>query len=60
MTIQQMREWLYSVYQNGTWRNKVDRMPDNQIIAVYKKFEAEGRFNKKKKEPRAVQLKMNI
>lgn len=60
MTIDQMRQWLYSAYPNATWRNKVDRMPDYQVIAVYNRFSREGRFEKKKREPHAVQLKMDI
>lgn len=60
MSVEKMREWLYSAYPNATWRNKVDKMPDNQVIAVFNKFKAEGRFEKKKREPHSVQIKMDI
>lgn len=48
MTIDKMKDKLYSVYPNNTWRNKVNAMHDNQVVAVFNKFKEEGRFNIKK------------
>lgn len=61
MTIDQMREWLKIAYHNDpSWSRKVDQMRGNQVIAIYRRLESEGRFEEKKKEPRVVQLKMDI
>lgn len=38
MTVQQMRQKLYAAYRAEKWRKKVDRMSDNQVIAVYRRM----------------------
>lgn len=38
MSIQQMRKAIEDVYQGESWKHKVSRMSDNQIIAIYHKF----------------------
>lgn len=35
MSINQMREYLYSAYPGKAWKTKVDKMVDGQVIAVY-------------------------
>ena len=34
-------------YDNPTWHNKVKRMSDNQVIAVYHKFKRDGYLDEK-------------
>ena len=45
MTIDQMRNEIEKPYPNDSWRRKVALMDDNQVIAVYHKFLAEGKFD---------------
>ena len=36
MNINQKRQWLMALYPNSkTWADKVKKMPDNQVIAIY-------------------------
>ncbi len=35
MEINTMRGWLLSVYPSDSWKQKVDKMPNAQIIAIY-------------------------
>lgn len=44
MSVDQMREAILEVYPNSTWRRKVDKMPDEQVIAIYMSFLNNGRF----------------
>lgn len=48
MTVNQMAAKIISVYPNDAWRRKVNRMSDNQIIAVYYNFLETGKFDKKR------------
>ena len=57
-TLEQMRTEISNVYPNTTWENKVKRMGDNQVVAVYNKLAKDGKLVKKKKEPRAEQMRM--
>lgn len=41
--IQQKRIALRGLYGPG-WAKKVDKMPDNQVIALYLKFKKEGKI----------------
>lgn len=36
MNIQDMRGHVEALYPSKVWRDKVRRMPDNQVIAIYK------------------------
>ena len=47
LSIEQMRLAIAECYSGWKWKNRVSRMRSNQVYAVYKKFEAEGRFQKK-------------
>lgn len=67
MTVEQMRAEITKVYPTSdTWSRKVDRMYDDQVIAIYYKFLKEGRFNtvekkfriEKNKKPAFKQLNM--
>lgn len=31
-----------------SWQARVYKMPTNQVVAIYRKFESDGKFNKKK------------
>ena len=35
MKIAQMREFIANEYPGQTWKEKVKRMPPNQVIAIY-------------------------
>lgn len=52
MTPDQMRAAIYDVYPGRKWQKKVEKMHDDQVIAVYYKFLHSGKFDEEKKEPR--------
>lgn len=37
MTIEQMRAEVAKLYPSATWRERVARMPDGQILAIYQR-----------------------
>lgn len=37
MTIEQMRAEVAKLYSGYSWRERVARMPDGQILAIYQK-----------------------
>lgn len=43
-SINQMREAIKKAVGTESWSIKVDRMYDDQVIAIYLKFEKEGKF----------------
>lgn len=44
MTVKQMRDKIIKVYDNKTWRDKVYKMPNNQVIALYYTFLRQGKI----------------
>lgn len=38
MSVEQMRACVIKVYDSPSWRNKVAKMGDGQIIAIYNSF----------------------
>lgn len=46
MTVDQMRYDISKIYPGVKWKRKVDKMSDNQVIAVYYNFERSGKFIK--------------
>lgn len=45
MSVEQMRDALCSVYYGAPkWVNKVMKMPDNQVIAIYMRMRNAGRI----------------
>lgn len=38
MTVAQMRCAIYDIYPGDSWHEKVNNMPDNQVVAVYFSF----------------------
>lgn len=49
MTVQQMRSAIKKVYDSHTWRHRVERMPSNQVIAIYRSFAEKGKFEEAKR-----------
>lgn len=47
-TLEEMRLAIKSVYGGWKWKNRVDGMPANQVVAIYRNFESSGKFNKPK------------
>ena len=44
MNVDQMRKELIKVYPGDAWRRKVNLMYDDQVIAIFYKFERDGKF----------------
>lgn len=44
MTNDQMREKVAEAYNGEKWKQKVQRMPDDQIVAIYYRFLKSGRI----------------
>ncbi len=44
MTIEQMRDWVTSAYPGDYWKNKVKKMPDKKIIALYHSLIRQGKI----------------
>lgn len=42
--IEVKRAAIMKAYDSDRWQEKVKKMPDAQVLAVYKKFLAEGRI----------------
>lgn len=57
MTVDQMRKAIIKVYPNDTWRRKVNRMYDNQVIAIYHSFKEHGKFDEVKKREKSEKKK---
>ena len=49
MNINEMRRYVSDSYPGLSWKSKVARMPQNQVIAIYKSL-----LNREKKEPVSV------
>ena len=51
--ISEMRQELYSRYPGKMWKKKVSKMPDTQVIAVYRSMqERKQREEMKQQQPR--------
>ena len=44
MQTYQMRDWVKSAYSGPNWKAKVDKMEDNQIIALYRSLIKQGKI----------------
>ena len=42
MPLHEMKLRIKSAYKTQTWKIKVDRMPDSQVVAVYLRFKSRG------------------
>lgn len=38
MSIEQMRSKVKEAYQGDKWKQKVSKMSDNQVLAIYRRF----------------------
>lgn len=45
MKTDEMRQRLAKVYQSQKWRDRVARMSQSQVFAVYTKFKLEGKVD---------------
>lgn len=46
MNIATARQAIADAYPRRTWREKVKKMSDNQVLAIYKSMERDGRLFK--------------
>lgn len=62
MTVENMRREIAHVYDTRSWDRKVDEMYDDQVIAIYYKFQKEGKLNKvlRKEKPQPKTIPINI
>ena len=45
-SIESMRSDIRKVYDGPAWKNRVQYMSDSQVMAIWYRFESEGKFNK--------------
>lgn len=50
MSVEQMRAKISEVYESDRWRRRVQLMPDNQVIAIYRTMRNRGQLNQKKRK----------
>ena len=50
MTVDDMRVAITRIYPSVVWKQKVSRMYDNQVIAIYYSFCEKGKFIKQDKK----------
>lgn len=50
MSIAQMRMKIANAYDGIRWKNRVQFMPDNQVVAVYHSLKKSGKLEPKKKD----------
>ena len=46
MKVETMRKEICKAYPSDIWHKRVKKMPDSQIIAIYKKFQVGGKLEK--------------
>ena len=44
--VDQEREELKKLYSSDSWNDKVDKMSDSQVTAIYLRFKSEGKLGK--------------
>lgn len=42
MTDAQKRQYVYDLYSGHKWKKQVERMPDDQVVAIYLKHQQDG------------------
>ena len=52
LSVDQMRRRVAEVYRSDSWKIRVATMPDAQVIAIYYRFDREGRFDPNYKKPK--------
>ena len=59
MNINQMRAFLYrEVFKTPQGKKKVSKMPDDQVLAIFKSVQAREMKQKKNKDSEGEQLKL--
>lgn len=58
MTVERMRCCVCEAYDNSTWSYKVEKMSDNQVIAIYYRMLDKGYFHNEKNSRKGKQLKL--
>jgi len=53
-TISEMRTYLYSKYWGKKWKDKVDRMGETQVIAVWSSFQKKAQEKIQKKNEKKL------
>lgn len=56
-SVDYMREDIASVYKGMAWKDKVSKMSDQQVMAIYFSFCEKGKFDNPKQQP--VKAKIN-
>ncbi len=46
MTVEEQRTAILKVYPTEKWKNKVENMPEDQVVAIYLAFEKRGLLGK--------------
>lgn len=54
MSVEQMRAKISEVYESDRWRRRVQLMPDNQVIAIYRTMRSRGQLNQRKRKKSKV------
>lgn len=54
MSVEQMRAKISEVYERDRWRRRVQLMPDNQVIAIYRTMQNRGQLNQRKRKKSKV------
>ena len=54
MTVEAMRTKIGGVYESDRWRRRVQLMPDNQVIAIYRTMRDRGQFKSRKKKSKVL------
>ena len=54
MTTNEKRAAIARVYSSESWQQKVKKMPDAQVVAIYQKFLADGKFDRVNNIPREL------
>lgn len=61
LSISDMRKAIAGEYPDSmSWQGRVAKMPTYQVVAIYKKFKSDGRFDKKKNSQHAEYRQMTI
>lgn len=54
MSTQQMRKMVSDCYDSETWKNKIKKMSDTQVVALYYSFLKRDKFAQKEKRDNSV------
>jgi hypothetical protein len=57
MHLGQVREAVKTIYPNDTWASRVDRMPEDQVVAIYlRNLEDPPELKQKEQPPQQERL----